>query len=339
MSRFVLSLLLAGGGLIGLLVRKALPDGSRGRMLVPAGMIVAGVLLAATTVLRVVPANTVGIPTNFGSIGDPMSSGLRVTYPWTEINELSTRIQELSMLRASDEGDLSKDDSIRVIAEGGGSMAVDLTVRYSVDPAKAGDLFRQAGTMDLIKDRFVRPDAREVARNVFSLYTAEEGYSSKRGEIAEQIFTNLAPRLANRGILVDSINVRDVEPEAQVLTAINDILAARNAALTAAEEQKRQVTEAETRKQVAERDAEAAAAKAKGEADAIRIRAQAEAEANRQIALSLTPELLDLQITQACANAIAQTNAAVVSICGTDGQPAAGGVAAAAPTVVVDSRQ
>ena len=339
MFRFLLSLLLVGGGAIGLISRRmrSSTKPNPGRNLAPLAMLVVGVAMLATTLVRVVPANNVAIPTTFGSIGEPMSSGIRPAYPWTEMNILSTRIQELSMLRAFDEGDLAKDDTIRVIAAGGGSMTVDLTVRYAIEPAKAEDLFRQAGTMDLIKERFVRPDAREVTRNVFSKFTAEQGYSTERAQIAEMIFAELRDRLAPRGIDVDSINVRDVEPEVQVLQAINDILSARNAALTAAEEQKRQVTEAETRKQVAERDAEATATKAEGEADATRIRAEAEAEANRKIAESLTPTLVDLQITQACADAIAKTQAAVVSTCGPGGS--AGAAAPAPPNVIVDTRQ
>lgn len=298
---------------------------------------VVAVLLIVASMVRVVPANTIGIPTTFGSIGDPMPSGIEITAPWTQIHELSTRIQELSMLRAADEGDKAKDDSITVIAPGGGSMKVDLTVRYAIEPGAAGDLFRQAGTMDLIKERFVRPDAREVARNVFSGFTAEEGYSIERARIAEEIFTELKSRLERRGIIIDSINVRDVEPEAQVLQAINSILQARNEALRAQEEQTRLITEAETRREVASRDAEASVLAAQGQADSVRITAEAEADANAAIAASLTADLIELQITQACAEAIAKTQAAVVSVCGRSGS-GSDGTSADAPAVIVDSR-
>jgi regulator of protease activity HflC (stomatin/prohibitin superfamily) len=314
----------------------AVPSMLRLGSLVAVGL---AVVLALWSCVRIVPANNVGIPTNFGTIGSPLSSGLHLTVPWVEVHNFSTRIQELSMLQAPDEGDKAKDDSIEIIAKGGGSMKVDLTVRYSVQQSKADTLFRQAGTMELIKQTFVRPDAREVTRNVFSQYTAEEGYSSKRAEISEQVTKLLAPRLSSRGIVVDSVNVRDVQPEAQVLNAINSILQSRNDALKAAEDQRKQVTEAETRKQVAERDKQATITKAEGDAEAVRINAQGQADANQKLAASLTPELIDLKKTEACADAIAKSGATVINTCGNAqaGASSSSGTTGAS-TVIVDGR-
>lgn len=297
-----------------------------------------GLLFGFWSTVRIVPANTVGIPTTFGSIGSPMQSGFHITAPWTEVNTFSTRVQELSMLKAIDEGDKAKDDSIEIIADGGGSMSVDLTVRYSIVGDQAAVLFKQAGSMELIKDRFVRPDAREVTRNVFALYSAEEGYSTKRAEIALKITDELMKRLEARGIVIDSVNVRDVQPEAQVLSAINAILQTRNEATKALEDQKKQVTEAETRKQVAERDKDAAITKAEAEAEAIRISAEAQANANALIAASLTPELVDLEKAKACADAIAKTGATVVNVCG-DASSNTSGASSDGTAVIVDGRQ
>jgi predicted outer membrane repeat protein len=102
------------------------------------------------------------------------------------------------------------------------------------------------------------------------------------------------------------------------------------------ESQKKQVTEAETRKQVAERDKEATITKAEADAQAVAIAAAAQAKANQEIAASLTPALVELEIARACAEAIAETNAQVVNVCANS---ANGGGAVAAPTsVIVDSR-
>ena len=295
-----------------------------------------GLILFASSFFRVVPANTVGIPTTFGKVGAPFASGFHLTEPWTEITEFSTRTQELSMLKAGDEGDLAKDDSVTVIARGGGSMSVDVTDRFSLAKDQADELFKQAGTLELVKDRFVRPETREVVRDIFGGFTAEEGYSTKRAEIAKVITDDLRTRLGARGILVDSVNIREVEPEAKVLEAINAILQSRNEAARALEDQKKQVTEADTRKQVAELDKDAAVTKAEADAAAVRIAAEAEAEANTKIAASLTPELLDLMKTQACAEAIARTAAQVVNVC--SGEATGGSGAGGATSVIVDAR-
>ena len=316
--------------------RAAAAAAPRVGMLLSFAALALGLFLLGSSLVRVVPANTVGVPTTLGKVGSPLSAGLHITAPWTEIAEFSTRTQELSMLRASDEGDKTKDDSVSIIAKGGGSMAVDVTVRFALALDKAGDLFKQAGSLQLVKDRFVRPDAREVVRNVFGQYTAEEGYSIKRAEIAVKITDDLKPRLAGRGILVDSVNVRDVAPDTQQLAAINAILQSRNEAAKALEDQKKQTTEAETRKQVASLDKEAAVTKAEAEAAAVALAATAQAEANSKIAKSLTPELLDLEKTKACADAIGKTQAQVVNVCAGSSGGASG--TNPATSVIVDSR-
>jgi regulator of protease activity HflC (stomatin/prohibitin superfamily) len=316
--------------------RAAALAGPKAIMLISAGLLVFAVFSFLSSFIRVVPANTVGIPTALGKVGEPLVAGLHVTAPWTTITEFSTRTQELSMLRAPDEGDKAKDDSVSIIAAGGGSMSVDVTVRFALAQDKSAELFRQAGSLQLVKDRFVRPDAREVVRNVFGQYTAEEGYSVKRAEIAVKITELLKPRLADRGILIDSVNVRDVAPDTQQLAAINAILQSRNEAAKALEDQKKQRTEAETRKQVAELDKQASVTKAEADAQVVTLAASAQAEANTKIAKSLTTELLDLEKTKACANAIAQTKAQVVNVC--SGSAAAGGSATAPTSVIVDTR-
>lgn len=303
--------------------------------------------LIATSFFTVVEANTVAIPTQFGSVGDPLTSGIHIVPPWTKTTEFSTRIQELSMLRAVDEGDLSKDDSVEVIAAGGGSMRVDLTVRFSIDPAQVPLVFEESGSLDTLKSRIVRPEAREVVRNVFGTFSAEEGYSTKRVEIATAINDALRERLVGHGILLESVNIRDVNPEQQVLDSINAILESRNAAVRATEDQRRQVTEAETRQQVAALDKQATitAAEAKAdttrleaqaEADRIRIEAESQAEANSQVAASLTPDLLTMLIAEQCAKAIAETGAQVVNVCGPG---TASGATVPSSAVIVDSRQ
>ncbi len=293
------------------------------------------VVVIVGSFFAVVPANTVAVPVAFGRAGVPLRSGIHVVTPWTETTEFSTRVQELSMLRATDEGDLGKDDSVDIIAKGGGAMKVDLTIRFTVDPTQVDLVFREAGSLDVVKDRFVRPIARDIARNVFGQFTAEEGYSTARAEIGAEITAGLQKALAVHGILVEQVNVRDVLPEQQVLDSINKILQTRNDALQAQEDQRKQVTEAETRRQVAEKDAEAKKISAQADADAQLISAQAEAESNRKVAESLTPELIELQKAQACADAIAKSGAQVISVC-SPGQSTSS--AATSPTVIIDGR-
>lgn len=353
MAGFVLTIIIGaialGALFIGLKLkrshRKAMPIRGNAASNLATGMVVGGLIgLAvsifglASSVVSVVPANSVGVPVTFGKVKTQLTPGLHVVAPWTEVTSFSTRTQELSMLAASDEGDLAKDDSTEVIAKGGGSMKVDLTVRFAVAPEGVLTLFSEAGSLEVAKDRFVRPEAREVARNVFGGFTAEEGYSTRRAEIGQQITGELKARLLSHGLIVESVNVRDVAPEKQVLDSINAILQSRNNALKAIEDQKEAVTQAETLAQVAERNKTATITNAEAQAQSVLIAAEAQAEANAKVAASLTPELVAKIVAEACAEAIAKTQAQVINTCGAS-TTAAGGAAAVAPTtVIVDGR-
>ena len=345
MIRFIIAIILALVGIGVAIVAKKTADAEKEEDRVPLWPAFFALILAALfgtwSVVRVVEANEVGVPSTWGRVGDPMQSGLHVTAPWTKVTEFSTRMQELTLLLPEKDADgkpTSADNSIKVIAKDGGVMHVGVTVRWAVEKdAIDTNLYRQAGTLDLVQTRFVKPDTQEMVRNVFGQHSAEGGYSTERAQIASEIKEALAELGAPRGIIIDSVNVREVEPEDRVLAKINDIIQQRNATLLAEETQKTTLIEAETLRQKAEVDAKASVVSAQGDADAQRIAAQAEADANAKIAASLTPELINLQALQACAEALKQTSAAVVS-CGGATSGGAGTSSAVPPTVIVDGR-
>lgn len=256
------------------------------------GSFLLGILIVAWSCVTVVPVNSVGIPTKFGSIGNPMNSGFHVVAPWTDVNTFSTRIQESSMLGAADEGDKAKDDSIEVRGSDGYLMHVDVTVRYFIQSESASSLFRLVGSEDGIRERLVRPEVREAIRVAFAGYTSEEGYTTGRDAIRSDATADLAKRLERYGLKLDSIAIRNVAPDATLGKAISERAAAREKKLQAEIDQERLVTEAETRRKVAETDA---AAK--------QIAAEAEAEANRTIAASITEDLLMLKRIEALRDA------------------------------------
>lgn len=250
--------------------------------------VVFGVLLLVFSSVRVVPANTVGIPTEFGSIGSPKGSGIHFVAPWTKISTFSIRVQETSMLDVLDEGDKKSADAIEVRGSDGYSMRVDVTARYFVKPEAASDLFRLVGSMDGIRDRLVRPEVREAVRVQFAYYTAEEGYSTQRLAIRDAIEADVKARLARYGLQLDTVNVRNVAPDPVLAQAISDRAAARERALQAEITQRQQITEAETRRRVAETDAQSQI-----------IAAQAQSDSNKILNASLTAELLELKRIEA----------------------------------------
>ena len=251
-----------------------------------------GVIFTIAPCVQIVEANSVGIPVEVGSIKAPVNSGFHVMVPWADVHTFSTRLQELSMLSAIDEGDKAKDDSVEVRGSDGYKMNVDITVRYFIEGSEASTLFKLVGSEDGVKQRLVRPDVRNRTRVAFADFTSEEGYTSKRDAIAANLIEDLTPRLAAYGLKLESVSIRNVSPDPVLAKAISDRAAAREQALQAEIDQKKQTTEAETRRLVAKTDAEAKV-----------IAATAEAQSNEIITKSITPDLLTLKQIEALRDA------------------------------------
>jgi regulator of protease activity HflC (stomatin/prohibitin superfamily) len=246
-----------------------------------AAVLVLGVVLIVVGTIRVTGATNVGIPVTFGKIGEPLRPGFHVVAPWTEVTNFSTRLQQSDMSQIPTEGDRKTPDGVEVLSSEGGRMVLDVTVRYFIDFDKAPELYRQVGSMDGIRERVVRPDVRSLVRDVYSRYSAEEGYSSKREIVASEAEKLAKERLEPRGIRLDALKVRNITLEPNLQTQITAKLEAKQAAERALIDQQKAQTEAETRRRVAETDALASVIAAKGQA-----------EANDIIAKSLSAEIL-----------------------------------------------
>lgn len=268
------------------------------------GVLLVAVLVLVFSMVKVVPANTVGIPVTLGKPGSPWQSGLHVKAPWTSVEEFSTRVQTSNRLASGDEGDKQRRDCVQVKASDGSAECVDITIRYTIDPAEAGNLYRRYGDFDKVNDVLIRRVTNDTAATTFNRFAPEQAIAGGITESnATEGQTPLDLRAAFRdamkialdpfGISLDSVSVGNIDfdnPEVQ--KRIDEKIAARQQAETAKITQQKAVTEAETAKKVAATKAEEAVIAAQGEADANRIRSQA-----------LTPQVLQQKYYEALAKA------------------------------------
>jgi regulator of protease activity HflC (stomatin/prohibitin superfamily) len=247
-----------------------------------------------------VDANEVGVEIIRGQVKGVLGPGWHFTSPvGGRVEKFSTRLQQTSMLRSSAEGDRATDDSIETASSEGATLSVDLTVNYRLAKADAVKLFNTIRNADDLRERIVRPTVRSVTRDVFAAYKAREAITSKRGEIQQRITARLNERLETQGILIETVDVRELYLPTNLQDQVNQAIAAEAASQKATIERKQKETEAETARLVAEKTAEQLRISAKGEADAKTISASAEATANKVIAESLTPELIQLRQIEA----------------------------------------
>lgn len=247
-----------------------------------------------------VDANEIGVEIVRGKVQGTLPPGWHFISPvGGKVVKFSTRLQQTSMLRSANEGDRSGDDSVETASAEGATLSVDLTVNYRLAKADAVKLFNTIRSEDDLRERVVRPVVRSVTRDVFGQYNARDAITSKRTEIQQRITARLNERLETQGILIETVDVRELYLPTNLQEQVNQAIAAEAASQKATIERKQKETEAETARLVAEKTAEQLRISAKGEADAKTIGAQAEATANKVISESLTKELIELRQIEA----------------------------------------
>jgi regulator of protease activity HflC (stomatin/prohibitin superfamily) len=130
---------------------------------------------------------------------------------------------------------------------------------------------------------------QEVSAN----YPVTDIFGDKRTQINAELDVYLREKFDQYGIIIDTVNFTDISVDAETAAAIQKKVTAQQELELANIEAQTAMVNANKEKEVAQVAAEKAVVEANAEAEVIRIAAEAEAEANRQIAASLTPELIE----------------------------------------------
>jgi prohibitin 2 len=253
---------------------------------VAAILIVIGVLL---TSFVTIPTGFRGVVLQFGGATDrTMGEGLNFRVPFIQsvkVMSIQTQIHQVEATAASK--DLQ-------------DVTTRIAVNYKLDPKKVNEIYSTLG-MDY-ETRIIAPFTQEAVKANSSLYTVEE-MILKRDIVKQSITQSLITRLAERGIIVETVNLTNFNPSEQFNKAIEDKMVAAQSVLTAQNklqqievEAKQAAARAEGEKQAAILQAEgqkqAAILKAEGEAKSIQIVTDAQVTANQSIADSLSQNVL-----------------------------------------------
>lgn len=213
--------------------RPRLDDGSVGprrwgRLAATFGALVA--VLLVWTSLHVVPPGTVGIPVTLGRTGDVVGSGVRITWPLTTMNTVSTRTQNYTMSSARGEGARGDvDDSVPVLGADGGAAQVNATVLFSVDPKQATNLFRNVGSDYTLK--LVRPGARSCVRSEFTKSDMVDAATSDWSKIEQRVADCMRSKIEPDGLILLDFQLREIALSEQLQNAVNAKVAAQQNSL------------------------------------------------------------------------------------------------------------
>src|SRR5436190_6654634 len=213
---------------------------------------IAGVLLLLSS-LTIVPANHVGVVTQFGAWEGTLDSGISWVAPWSTVDTFTTR-NNRSIRDLAD----GNDPCVTIKAKGNASGCMDATVLYTIDKSNAEKLWRGWGSFERLNSDLVNRSTDNLINLVTSQY-APSDFPSVRAEMTDKISTEIAKELNPQGVHLESITLGDVHWPENVQNNINSIL------------------NADAQVQVAQKNEAAAAAQAK---------------ANQARQQSLTPEAL-----------------------------------------------
>lgn len=191
-------------------------------------VVILGLWLFFSSII-IVDAGETGVYSLFGKVNDnELHSGFHLVNPLGKVNKLSVRTEEYTMSVVANEGNKQGDDSIDALTKEGLKLNLDITVLYHLQEDKASDVYRDIGlTYD---EKVIRPEIRSSIREVISQYTAKEIYSDKREESNKKIFDILKNNLEPRGIVLETVLLRNVALPENLAKSIQEKLQAEQEA-------------------------------------------------------------------------------------------------------------
>lgn len=281
-------------------------------------VIIFGALICGLMCLEKVPAGYVGVVYNMngGVDGEILTQGWHVVSPTKKVTTYSIGIEQ-SYLTEANKGDSPRDESFNIPTSDGKTVRVDLEFSYKFDASRVAETFVLFKGMsgEQVKTSFIKPKIVAWTQEVSANHPVTDIFGDKRTQINAELDVYLREKFEPYGIIIDTINFTNISVDDETAAAIQKKVTAqqelelaeieaktalvqaekdKQVALMQAEKDKQvALTNAEAQKEVARIEAEKIVVAAEAEAEAIRIAAEAEAEANKQIAQSLTPELLE----------------------------------------------
>lgn len=211
--------------------------------------------------------------------------GVHLKAPWNDV--FIYDVQEIKV-----------EENMDVLDKSGLTIHIDVAVRFKLVEDRIGEIYEKF-RMDYISVLVV-PEIRSTVRQVMGRFTAEEIYSTRRGEVESMIVEEAEKVLAQNNVHMVALLISSLELPEQIRIAIQNKLQQQQEALAY----------------------QFRLDKEKSEAERKRIAAQGEAAANNIVNSSLTDRLLKMRGIEATLELAKSPNSKVVVVgSGDDGLP------------------
>lgn len=114
-----------------------------------------------------------------------------------------------------------KDYPVDTNTEDGQQVDIFYTVRFSIDPTKAGWIAQHIGSQDNLVEKIVKTESRIWARNVPRRFNAEDLYTGTGSqEVQNEIFNSLYKTFTDNGLVLDGVGIREIKFTNEYISAI-----------------------------------------------------------------------------------------------------------------------
>jgi Membrane protease subunits, stomatin/prohibitin homologs len=159
-----------------------------------------------------------GVVLRLGKLTDVVGEGMHMKAPFIDdIYKISIRDKNLTVNSEVSSSDIQ-------------TIAVEVSLVYSLDPAKMGQVYQTYSTR--IEETLIRPTLSEKINAVIAEYPIET-FVEKRAEISNRIRTAFADQVAGNGVLVKTLLITNHDFSDEFNKAIEDKKIAEQGALAA----------------------------------------------------------------------------------------------------------
>ncbi|WP_133134969.1 prohibitin family protein [Legionella nautarum] len=150
----------------------------------------------------------VGVPVLFGRVHTGiLDPGIHFKNPFTQVVKFDLRTQ-----KADEEGVIPSKEML--------NLTLKTSVNYHLNKSKIGDIYNSVG-VDYF-NKLIEPHIRSSIRQITSNYNADQFFSGDRYEIAANIQKSLVQELESRGVIIESIMLKEILPPESIRRAIEN---------------------------------------------------------------------------------------------------------------------
>lgn len=225
-------------------------------------------------------------------VGQETAPGLHWKSPFANVQTFSIRNQQVSFIAngATDyAGGSAKGPNVTSTDAQGVASDIDISVRYSIDPTKVTQVYRQYHDEQSFVSNYVTQTIRAVVRKVPNTYQTID-ILTKQGQLQSDINVALGKAFEGSGVSVDNVSLQGVNPPEAI-----------KAGYAKAQQAQIQVTTEQANLQAAQVSAQQAV-----------VEAKANAEANNLLAKSLSGPVLQQHYIDTLGKLAAKGNLVVV---------------------------